>query len=192
MEGNEMAKRASEKVSVAFAPAASPGRTKGQDDAEEHRGFPRIDIQAPFSLWIGEGSERRFAASLRGVNLSVSGAFLQSSFFLPIHTELRVSFRLNETEEPVQARAQIVREERPDTGPAGAKSGFGIRFLEFFSQTEVTLAKLFLGQKLRSFVQQYLQSKRARALGSELERAVDALAAWELVRVTTARDPWEQ
>ena len=187
-----MAKRTSEKVSVAFAPVANPGRPKGHDDADEHRGFPRIDTQAPFSLWIGEGSERRFAASLRGVNLSVSGAFLQSSFFLPIHTELRVSFRLNESEEPVQARAQIVREERSDTGSARAKSGFGIRFLEFFSQTEVTLAKLFLGQKLRSFVQQYLQSKRARALGTELERTVDALAAWELVRVTTARDPWEQ
>ena len=187
-----MAKRSSEKVSVAFAPAANPGRPKGLDDTDEHRGFPRINTQAPFALWIGEGSERRFAASLRGVNVSVSGAFLQSSFFLPIHTELRVSFRLNETEEPVQARAQIVREERPDTGSGGAKSGFGIRFLEFFSQTEVTLAKLFLGQKLRSFVQQYLQSKRARALGTELERTVDALAAWELIRVTTARDPWEQ
>ncbi len=187
-----MAKRSSEKVSVAFAAAAKPGRAGGQDDADEHRGFPRIDTQAPFSLWIGEASERRFAASLRGVNLSVSGAFLQSSFFLPIHTELRVSFRLDEAEEPVQARARIVREERSDLRSAGAKTGFGIRFLEFFNQTEVSLAKLFLGQKLRSFAQQYLQSKRARALGSELERTVDALAAWELIRVTTARDPWEQ
>jgi hypothetical protein len=186
-----MAKRTSQKVSVAFAPAAKPSSPRGQDDADEHRGFPRIDSQAPFSLWIGEGSERRFAASLRAANLSVSGAFLHSSFFLPIRTELRVSFRL-EHEEPVQARAQIVREERSDADSARAKSGFGIRFLEFFSQTEVTLAKLFLGQKLRSFAQQYLQSKRARTLDSELERTVDALAAWELVRVTSARDPWEQ
>jgi hypothetical protein len=52
------------------------------------------------------------------------------------------------------------------------------------------LAKLFLGPRLRAFAQQYLQSKRARTLENELERTVDTLAAWELLRVTTARDPW--
>jgi hypothetical protein len=188
-----MAKRRSEKVQVAFAAAAArPGRAGGEDDTDEHRGFPRIATQTSFSLWIGDGSERRFAASLRALNLSVSGAFLQSSFFLPMRTELRVSFVLDQSDEPVQARAQIVREERGDSRSASGKTGFGIRFLEFYGQTEVTLAKLFLGQGLRAFVQQYLQSKRARSLGSELERTVDSLAAWELLRVTTARDPWSQ
>jgi hypothetical protein len=182
-----MAKRTSEKVPVAFAAAA---KTAGQDDTDEHRGFPRIDTQARFSLWIGEGSDRQFAASLRALNLSVSGAFLQSSFFLPIRTELRVSFGLDEVEDPVQARAQIVREERADSGSTSAKTGFGIRFLEFYGQSEVTLAKLFLGQKLRAFAQQYLQSKRARTLDNELDRTIDTLAAWELLRVTTAKDPW--
>ena len=185
-----MPRKASEKV-MSFAAGERPG-THGQSDLDEHRGFPRIDAHVQFSLWIGEGPERRFAATLRALNLSVSGAFLQSSFFLPLQTELRVSFRLDESEEPVQARAQIVREELTDSRSASGKTGFGIRFLEFYAQSEVTLAKLFLGQKLRAFVQQYLQSKRARSLGSELERTVDSLAAWELLRVTTARDPWER
>ncbi|HXN40565.1 MAG TPA: PilZ domain-containing protein [Myxococcaceae bacterium] len=183
-----MAKRSLPRSQVAFAAAA---KAADLDETDEHRGFPRIETPARFSLWIGEGSNRQFAASLRALNLSVSGAFLQSSFFLPIRTELRVSFALDDVEEPVQARAQIVREQRADSGSASAaKTGFGIRFLEFYGQSEVTLAKLFLGPRLRAFVQQYLQSKRARTLENELERTVDTLAAWELLRVTTARDPW--
>src|SRR5260370_1303743 len=154
-------------------------------------GVRRRETAACFSLWAGEVCNREFAASLRALNLSVSGAFLQSSFFLPIRTELRVSFALDDVEEPVQAGAQIVREQRADSGSASAaKTGFGIRFLEFYGQSEVTLAKLFLGPRLRAFAQQYLQSKRARTLENELERTVDTLAAWELLRVTTARDPW--
>ncbi len=187
-----MAKRASEKsTAVAFRAASAPG-ISSEADLDEHRGFPRIDTSAAFSLWIGEGADRRFAASLRALNLSVSGAFLQSTFFLPVQTELRVSFRVDESEDPVQARAQIVREERSDARSPPGRPGFGIRFLEFYGQTEVTLAKLFLGQKLRTFVQQYLQSKRARSLGGEVDRAVDTLAAWELLRITTAQDPWRQ
>jgi len=181
-----MAKRSLQKSQGAFATAA---KAADLDETDEHRGFPRIETAARFSLWIGEGSNRQFAASLRALNLSVSGAFLQSSFFLPIRTELRVSFALDDVEEPVQARAQIVREQRADSASA-AKTGFGIRFLEFYGQSEVTLAKLFLGPRLRAFAQQYLQSKRARTLQNELERTVDTLAAWELLRVTTARDPW--
>ncbi len=186
-----MARRAAPKLDVAFA-AARPGGRAGEDGSDEHRGFPRITTTARFSLWIGDGTERRFSASLPAVDLSVSGAFLQSSFFLPIRTELRVSFRPDEAEEPVQARALIVREQRADSSSAASKDGFGIRFLEFYGQSEVTLAKIFLGPRLRTFVQHYLQSKRARSLDNELERAVDTLAAWELTRVTTAQDPWKQ
>jgi len=62
--------------------------------------------------------------------------------------------------------------------------------VEFFSQTEVTLAKLFLGAKLRAFAEAYMTSRRARSLNNELDRVVDALAAWELQKVTTPGDPW--
>ncbi|HET9452295.1 MAG TPA: PilZ domain-containing protein, partial [Aggregicoccus sp.] len=152
----------------------------------EHRHFPRARLGARFELWReGEGAERSFSASLRSVNVSVSGAFLESSFFLPVGTELRVRFGLEEDEEPVEARALIVREQRDDEA-----SGFGVRFEEFYGQTEVALAKLFLGERLRGFAEQYLQSKRARGLPNELERVVDALAAWELIKATSETDPW--
>ncbi|WP_370458871.1 PilZ domain-containing protein [Aggregicoccus sp. 17bor-14] len=154
----------------------------------EHRHFPRARLAARFELWReGEGASRSFSASLRSVNVSVSGAFLESSFFLPVGTELRVRFELEDDAEPVEARAVIVREQR---GGESGLSGFGVRFEEFFGQTEVALAKLFLGLRLRSFAEEYLQSKRARGLPNELERVVDALAAWELIKATSETDPW--
>ncbi len=159
---------------------------------EEHRQFPRARLAVRFNAWIGEGDERTFEATFISSNLSVSGAFLESTFFLPVGTEMRVSFELDEEEDPVQARAQIVREERPSSRDAEGRSGIGIRFVEFFAQSEVTLAKLFLGQQLREFAQGYLSSKRAKSLNNELDRVIDALAAWELQKVTSPNDTWAE
>jgi len=155
----------------------------------EHRQFPRARMAVRFEAWIGD-SDRTFGAVFQSVNVSVSGAFLESTFFLPMGTELRVRVALEADAAPVDARAQIVREERPDPRTGQGRSGFGIKFVEFFGQTEVTLAKLFLGEQLLAFAAEYMASKRARSLTSELDRVVDALAAWELLKVTTPGDPW--
>jgi hypothetical protein len=100
-----------------------------------------------------------------------------------------VRFSLEEGAEPVLARAEIVREERAGSG---GRSGFGIRFVEFTGQSEVSLARLFLAERLTAFADSYLQSRRAKAMGNELDRVIDALAAWELQKVTAADgdDPW--
>lgn len=156
---------------------------------EEHRQFPRAKMAVPFRLWIGTGSDVKFQATLASVNLSVSGAFLSSTFFLPVGTELHASFVLDADEDPVLARAQIIRNEQPGRDGKG-RCGVAIRFVEFFQQTEVTLARLFLGLRLKAFAEGYLASKRARSLGSELDRCVDALAAWELQKVTSTQSPW--
>ena len=156
----------------------------------EHRQFPRALMDVPFRLWIGEGDARKFSASLKSSNISVSGAFLESTFFLPIGSELQTSFELEPGEEPVLARAEIIRQESPDSQGRG-RSGFALRFIEFFSQSEVTLAKLFLGDRLRAFAETYLSSKRARSLNNEFDRCVDALAAWELQKVTSTADAWD-
>jgi hypothetical protein len=156
----------------------------------EHRQFPRALLEVPFRLWIGEGEGRTFSASLKSVNVSVSGAFLDSTFFLPVGAELHASFELTPDEEPVLARSEIVRTEHPDAQGKG-RSGFAVRFVEFFQQSEVTLAKLFLGEKLRAFAEGYLSSKRALALDNEFDRCVDALAAWELKKVTSEADAWD-
>ena len=143
-----------------------------------------------FRLWMGEGADRKFQASLTSINISVSGVFLESTFFLPIGKELSCSFELDPEEDPVLARAEIVRQEQTNSRGEG-RTGFALRFTEFFQQSEVTLAKLFLGEKLRDFAEGYLGSKRARSLNNELDRCVDALAAWELKKVTSPNDAWD-
>lgn len=159
-----------------------------QDDGPEHRAFPRAKLGVPFVLWIGEGDARRFSATLVSVNVSVSGAFLRSSFFLPVGTEMSVRFQVEPTGPAVEARVEVLRQET-ESDRTG-RTGMGLRFLEFFRQTEVTLARLFLGEQLRKFAETYLASARARSLTSELDRVVDALAAWELLKVTSPNDPW--
>jgi hypothetical protein len=177
------------RVAGTRSPLATPVILASGDEAE-HRHFPRAEFNTRVELWMDEpgGKERRFSAMLQSVNVSVSGAFVESTFFLPVGTELNVRFALEEGAEPVQARAEIVREERTE-GPEG-RTGFGIRFVEFSGQTEVSLARLFLGMKLRAFAEEYMQSRRARGLPNELERVVDVLAAWELMKATTPGNPW--
>ncbi len=160
------------------------------NDGPEHRKFPRAVMRVAFRVWVGEPDDLRFEATLRSGNVSVSGAFLESTFFLPVGTEVRASFALDPEEAPVLARAQIIRVETPGRDGKG-RSGFALRFTEFFEQTEVTLARLFLGARLQAFAKDYLASKRARSLSSELDRCVDALAAWELQKVTSSDSPWD-
>jgi hypothetical protein len=181
-----MAQAATQKKSVNRPP---PPLDQGFEGAE-HRQFPRAKMAVMFRLWIGEGDERTFQAALTSVNISVSGAFLESTFFLPIGKQLSLSFELDPDEEPVLARGEIVRLESPDSRGQG-RTGMALRFTEFFQQSEVTLAKLFLGNKLRDFAEGYLASKRARSLNNELDRCIDALAAWELKKVTSPGDAWD-
>ncbi|QRN94287.1 PilZ domain-containing protein [Archangium violaceum] len=166
----------------------SPIIEVGTQEEVEHRHFPRARLATNFELWIDEEGARRFTATLRSANVSVGGAFLESTFFLPLDTELRVRFSLEEGAAPVEARARIVREQRPRR--EDEPSGFGIRFEEFYGQTEVSLARLFLDMRLRTFAEEYLRSNRARGLPNELERVVDALAAWELLKANNPTDSW--
>lgn len=166
----------------------------GADSEPEHRRFPRAQVEVPFRLSIvDEDGRPRFSASLRSVNLSVSGAFLASTFFLPVGAQLNAAFRLDPAGAEIQALVEIIREERPDarTGEEGS-GGFAVRFVEFFGRTEVTLARLFVGARLHAFAEDYLRSARARSLSSELDRVVDALAAWELQKVITSQDLWSR
>lgn len=162
---------------------------RGGEGDDEHRRFPRAKLSYRFDLIRGEPKAPTFRAALQSENLSVSGAFLQSTFFLPLGTHLQVSFKIEGQQEEIRARAEVVREERPDPQGRG-RSGMGIRFLQFDEQSEVALARVFLAPRLRAFVEGYLKTPRARRLTNELDRVVDALSAWELLQVTQPEDPW--
>jgi hypothetical protein len=140
--------------------------------------LPRARVAIPFELTIGEGGRPRFSAKLPSRDLSVSGTFLESSYFLPVGTRMRVSFQLDEGEEPLHASAEIVRHEK--TG----RSGFALRFFEFEGKANVAVTELVLGEQLHNYVDRYLASRRARSLKTEAERMVDLIASWELHRAT--------
>jgi hypothetical protein len=161
-----------------------------RESGPEHRQFPRAKLQVPVALRIGEGEDTRFSASLWSANVSVSGVYVESSFFLPIGTELELSFQLSPDADPVRCRAEVLRDERPNSRTGEGQSGMGLRFLAFHGQTEVTLARLFLAERLRAFAESYLGSPRASGIGDELDRVIDALAAWELQKVSSPSDPW--
>jgi hypothetical protein len=153
---------------------------------EEHRGFPRIPLAVRVAVTRGSPDAPSFSAFLQSENISVSGAFLRSTFFLPVGTDLHVSFRLGETGEQVRARAELVRHQQAPNLP----SGFGIHFEEFFDQTEVALARLFIDARLQAFAEDYLGSARAKTFKTERDRVVDALAAWELLKISQGDNLW--
>lgn len=177
-------------IAAAQMPAGKPPleRSTRPHGAPENRSFPRGTIRVPFRLWVAEGDELRFEATLRSGNVSVSGAFIESTFFLPEGTRLRASFVLAPEQAPVLALTEVVRVDAG--GRDGGSSGFAVRFLEFFEQTEITLARLFWGEDLQAFAEEYLASRRARLVKSELDRCVDVLAAWELRKVSATGDAW--
>jgi len=162
-------------------PVAQPANPK---DGIEHRGFPRRTLELRVKLRRGEADEPSFAATLPSDNVSMSGMFLHSTFFLPVGTTFELSFSLPSEERPVTVRAELVRHQS-DPVP-----GLGVRFEEFHGQSEIAMARLFLDAKMQEFSGRYLSSARAKTLDSEHERLVDALAAWELEKVTSGVDPW--
>jgi len=143
--------------------------------------LPRAQLTIPFELSIADRTGTRFKARLPSRDLSVSGAFLESSYYLPVGTRLEVCFQLDEGAAPLCAVAEIVRHEGESRQGPG---GFALRFVEFKGDARVAVAELMLGESLRDFAQRYLESRRARAFGSEPERIVDLLASWELFKAT--------
>jgi len=147
---------------------------------DEHFRLPRAALSVPIELTIADDSGTRFQARLSTRDLSVSGAFLKSSYYLPLGTRLRVNFQLEEDGEPLYALAEVVRHER---GAAGG-GGFALRFFEFEGDARVAITEMVVGESLRDFAARYLKSKRARAFSSEADRIVDLLASWELYKAT--------
>ena len=146
--------------------------------------LPRARMAVAFELHIGDGRDKRFSANLPSRDLSVTGAFLKSSYFLPVGTRLKVSFQVDEDLPPLRASAEIVRHEK--AGPGG-EGGFAIRFSEFEGDSRVLVTELILGERLHVFIDRYLRSKRSRQFHGEAEKMADLLASWELHKATAKR-----
>ncbi len=122
-----------------------------------------------------------FSAVIDTRDISVGGAYLQSSFFLREGTELEIEIALPHREEPVRASMVVVHVMRD--GTANKPSGFAVRFLRFRDDSEILLRAHLAGPELYEFVKTFLASQpKGTKLG--VERLVQLLMRWEMYRDT--------
>jgi len=151
------------------------------------RRFPRAGLNVKVHLSVGEGKDRSFEATLPSRDISVSGVFFESTFFLKIGQEVDVSFRLPPQNRQVRARGRVVRVEQMEEGPK-PRTGFAVRFESYYDSSEVVLANYFLAPALREFIEAYARRTRLRLRDEEMAQVVDIMSAWELEKMNEPSD----
>ncbi|HEY8208252.1 MAG TPA: PilZ domain-containing protein [Myxococcaceae bacterium] len=151
------------------------------------RRFPRADLTVKVHLTVGDGAKRSFEAVLPSRDLSVSGVFFESTFFLKIGQVVNVSFRLPPQNRVVRARGRVVRVETMEEG-SKPRTGFAVRFEEYFDSSDVVLANYFLAPALREFIQSYAGRTRLRLGEETVNQVVDIMSAWELEKLNEPHD----
>ena len=150
---------------------------------EDKRKFPRVEERIPVQLRI-QARNREFSARVHTTDISLTGVFFATEFFLKAGTQLELEFQMPGDERMIRVRGIIVREVRIDPRRAASKtkSGFGMRFTDYIDDAKTVLASAFLAYKLDSFVQDYL-SRRTKKLKTEKEQLRDIIVAWEVSRI---------
>lgn len=140
-----------------------------------------LELKARIFVQGSGKKERMLEAVLATRDLSMTGVFFESTFFLKVGSVVRVEFTLPSDNRLIRVMGSIVREERAERTqtPKGVRSGFAVHFSEFVDDSAVVLASLFLAPRVREFVTDYL-SVRRKDTRSENDRLVDVVVAWEL------------
>lgn len=147
-------------------------------DSDETRRFPRAKERIPVKLTLRDGN-KQFEATVHTVDISLSGVFFASSFFLKPGTVLDLEFRMPNDDREVRVRGVIVREVRVDDSGRKAKAGFAMRFVEYHADAKIILASSFLIAELDSFVTDYL-TRRTLKPKKESDALRDVIIAWEV------------
>ncbi|HVE83912.1 MAG TPA: PilZ domain-containing protein [Myxococcales bacterium] len=155
--------------------------------AQTRRRFPRAGVSVKVHLTVGDGANRSFEATLPSRDLSVSGVFFESSFFLKIGQVVDVSFRLPPQNRTVRARGRVVRVEQLEEGQR-PRTGFAVKFDEYYDSSDVVLANYFLAPALREFIQSYASRRRLRLGDDAVSQVVDIMSAWELEKMNEPSD----
>lgn len=164
---------------------------KGPIPRDTRRRYPRAALDVKVRLSMRGEKGNAFEATLRTRDISVSGVFFHSTFFLKVGALLDVEFSLPHGR-PVHARGRVVRVESLDEKGA-TRSGFAVKFEEYFEGSDVALANHFLAPQLRDFVREYGKRHKTPLTGAQLEQAVDILAAWELSKMNDdSESPWSE
>lgn len=169
------------------APTKARAPTKAAPSPKSRRGFPRAGVSVKVRLTVGDDRHRSFDATLASRDLSVSGVFFESSFFLKIGQVVDVSFRLPPQNRAVSARGRVVRVEHLQEGNK-TRTGFAVKFEQYFDSSDVVLANYFLEPQLREFIKAYASRNRVRLADETLNQMVDVLSAWELEKLNEPPD----
>lgn len=149
----------------------------------DKRQFPRAKERIPVQLSIDSG-RKEFKALIYSTDISLTGIFFSSEFFLKVGTELDLSFTMPNDDRTVNARGVIVREVRLDSDKRtlNNKSGFAVRFTDYYADAKTILASSFLFAELDEFVRDFL-TKRTNRPRNEEDQLREIIIAWEVSKI---------
>ncbi|MEE8409217.1 MAG: PilZ domain-containing protein [Myxococcota bacterium] len=150
-------------------------------DSSKKRRFARAKESLPIKLTFADG-KREFEATVYSADISVSGIFLATEFFLKAGAELDLEFTMPNDDRAVRTRGIIVREVRLEESSGRAKttvSGFAMRFIEYYADAKTVLASAFLIVELDDFIDDYLE-RRSLKRRTEREQLKDVIVGWEV------------
>ncbi|MFH1810972.1 MAG: PilZ domain-containing protein [Pseudomonadota bacterium] len=147
-------------------------------DQHERRRRPRARAEFPARLYGGDGRDTYLEAKLQSGDVSVSGVFLRSTFFLALGTAVRVEFEVPGIG-TVQAGGHVVRVQE-----AVEPTGFAIEFESFGEGSLEALVSVFLADEVRRFVEIYSRRRRGERDAPTPTSLLHGILAWEIYRST--------
>jgi hypothetical protein len=146
----------------------------------EKRRYERVRHDLQVRLYAGKEQKSYLEASLRTVDVSLSGMFLRSTFFLPEDIPVRVEF------DPPWGTTATVHGRVARTDRDAPEPGFAIEFDRLDSESLKDLVCLFAGEHVERVVRDFLPDHRA---GDAATLLWEGIVAWELARLRLKVDP---
>jgi hypothetical protein len=148
------------------------------DRGSDKRRFPRATEHMSVRLFMADDT-REFEATVYTADISLTGAFFITEFFLKPGTVLDLEFHMPTDDRVVHTRGVIVREVHVQDGGKGVVSGFAMRFTEYFADAKTVLATAFLAADMDDFIDDYLRRRTAKPKG-EHDLIREAIVTWEV------------
>jgi hypothetical protein len=143
-----------------------------------NRRHARSELRVKAKLTVRGERRTHFDATLPTRNISLSGVFLESSYFLKVGQSVELELRVPPQDRVVQLRCRVVRVETSGR----ATNGFALKFEDYLGNSELVLKSFLLDPVLRDFVVAYAKKNDVDTDEEYLTHVVDLLAEWEFTR----------
>jgi hypothetical protein len=154
-------------------PKVKPREPEPLATGAERRRHRRVPKELKIRLYAGADQGTRLEAILLSSDVSLSGVFLRSTFFMPEGIPVRV-----EVETPLgdvaEVQGVVARVQR-----AGANQGFGIHFTQIDAETLRHLVALSAGDDVLEFVERFAYGRSAK----EQAFLSEGILTWEAERL---------